>query len=384
LFKEEITMKEILDEFSKKFGKGSIMYLEEAVPEGADVEFIPTGSFAIDYAIGRRGLPLGRIMEISGFESVGKSTVLAAMIGTCQRLGGVGILIDTEHSYSPDWATTFNIDAENLLLIQPDHLEQASEMMLFLTDKIRTIHSNKPVLIGYDSIAATPTENEISGDAGVEPGKHARILSRLMRQLTGKIWEHRVAVVFVNQLREKVNFMFAGGGTAKMGGHAINFHAAVLLELKKLKQEPHRVLVEVKVVKNKLAPPFRKANFYIDFQQGIDDSPMLAELAETHGIVEKGKQGWYKFGDKNVQRAEVAAVAMPQLYESFYGPETASALLRIKDAATRPEGSIETTGEPVQDSGTESKDDAEATAAGETRTTGVKVYSRESLTGQPE
>lgn len=279
--------KELLKAIQKEFGDLSAKLLGDVSQE---VEFISTGSFALDDLLGF-GLPCGRIVEIAGWESVGKSTLCASAIGTFQRQGGLAILLDTEHSYRPEWANWFGINPDTLILVQPETMEQTADMICFIAEKVRQDAPNVPCLIAWDSVAATPLKKEVEGEfSSKDMGLHARVLSAMFRRITDVIYKQRISLLLINQLREKL--MGFGAGETKLGGHAIDFYAACLIRVYRTAQKPDRITCTAKCTKNKVATPFKSRAFEIVFEKGIDDTLAYLEYGIEAGIIEK-KGGWY-------------------------------------------------------------------------------------------
>lgn len=320
-------MEQILKEFRKKFKDDQIMYLDDTAYSSHDLGFISTGSFAIDFAIRQPGIPLGRIVELYGFPSVGKSTIAASIIGSFQKAGGIAILFDTEHSYTPNWATQFGVIPEQLILVQPGTLESCMEEMIFVVKTVRAQGTDKPVVVVHDSVAATPTQSDIDGDVGdAQVARHARILSQAMRKLVNVIWDEKISVVFINQLKERP--MAYGATRAPIGGHAIPFHAAVRIELKKkmVLPESKGIRVHAQVVKNKLAAPFRESEFEIDFESGIKDDIAIIAAAEDMGMIKQGG-GWYSIEgrDRKYRASELAEEVKYDVFTKIFGEDYARA-----------------------------------------------------------
>ena len=314
----------------KEFGDGSIMRLgDEAV---ADVETISTGSIGLDTALGVGGFPRGRIVEIYGPESSGKTTLAIHAIAEAQKRGGMAAIIDAEHAFDRFYAENLGVDTNSLLISQPDNGEQA----LQIAEKL--INSGAVDILVVDSVAALTPQAEIEGDMGDKNmGLHARLMSQAMRKLTGAISRTRTCCIFINQLREKIGVIF-GNPETTTGGNALKFYASVRLDIR-----PAAVIkdgediigrtVKVKVVKNKVAPPFRRAQFDIMFGEGISKSGEILDLATDLDIVRKSGS-WFSYdGAKLAQGREGAKAAIAA------NPELAATLERqIRDALySRPE-----------------------------------------------
>jgi recombination protein RecA len=291
-----------LDTIEKQFGKGSIMKLGEA--HKVNVETIPTGSLSLDLALGG-GIPKGRVVEIYGPESSGKTTLTLHAIAEVQKAGGTAAFIDAEHALDPAYAKRIGVDVENLLLSQPDNGEQALE----ITETL--VRSNAVDLIVVDSVAALVPRAEIEGDMGdSHMGLQARLMSQALRKLTGVISRSKATVIFINQIRMKIGVMF-GNPETTTGGNALKFYSSVRMDIRRIAQikQADEVIgnrTRVKVVKNKIAPPFREAEFDIMYNQGISRAGDVLDLATKHEIVEKAG-AWFSYkGEKIAQGREAA------------------------------------------------------------------------------
>lgn len=283
-----------LRKIEKDFGKGSIMKLGE-VAARMNVEVIPTGALPLDIALGIGGLPRGRIVEVYGPESSGKTTVSLHMIAEAQKAGGLAAFIDAEHALDPAYAKNLGVDIDNLLISQPDNGEQALEIAEAL------VRSNAIDVIVVDSVAALVPKAEIDGEMGdSHVGLHARLMSQAMRKLTAIISKSRTVVVFINQIREKVGVMF-GNPETTTGGRALKFYASVRLEVRRgetLKQGNDIIgnRTKVKVVKNKVAPPFKSAEFDIMYGEGISQEGCLVDIGTLFEVINKSG-AWYSYND---------------------------------------------------------------------------------------
>jgi recombination protein RecA len=291
-----------VDQIEKQFGKGSIMRLGESTT--VDVETIPTGSISLDLALGG-GIPRGRIIEIYGPESSGKTTVCLHAVAEVQKSGGTAAYIDAEHALDPAYAKRLGVDTDKLLISQPDSGEQALEILETL------VRSNAVDIVVIDSVAALVPQAEIEGDMGdAHMGLQARLMSQALRKLTGVINRSKTTVIFVNQLRMKIGVMF-GNPETTTGGNALKFYASVRMDIRRQAQikQGDEVIgnhVRVKVVKNKVAPPFREAEFDIMYNQGISREGDVIDLAVTQGVVDKAG-AWYEYkGEKIAQGREAA------------------------------------------------------------------------------
>ncbi len=280
----------------KKFGKGAIMPLKAA--ERVKVDVIPTGSISLDIATGIGGIPRGRIVEIFGVESSGKTTLALHVIAEAQKRGGVAVFIDAEHALDPKYAKNLGVDVENLYISQPDYGEQALEIAESL------INSGAVDVIVIDSVAALVPRDELEGDMGeAQVGKQARLMSQALRKLKGIVHKSNTALIFINQIREKIGVMFGSPETTP-GGRALKFFSDMRLEVRRLgdvKEGNEKVgyRVKVRVVKNKLAPPFREAEFDMIYGEGICRLCDLIDVATDLGILTKSGS-WYSYGDQRL------------------------------------------------------------------------------------
>jgi len=286
-----------LAQIEKQFGKGSVMKLGDS-GKNMNVETIPTGSLSLDIALGLGGIPKGRIVEIYGPESSGKTTVALHMVAEVQKRGGVAGFIDAEHALDPVYASKIGVDIDNLYISQPDNGEQALE----ITETL--VRSGAVDIIIVDSVAALVPKAEIDGDMGdSHVGLQARLMSQALRKLTAVISKSNCVVIFINQLREKVGVMF-GNPETTTGGRALKFYASVRLDVRRIEtlKQAGEVIgnrTRIKVVKNKIAPPFKEAEFDIMFGQGISREGDVLDLSANLGIINKSG-AWYAYNDAKI------------------------------------------------------------------------------------
>ncbi|WP_339711127.1 recombinase RecA [uncultured Kriegella sp.] len=313
-------LKLTLDKLDKTYGKGAVMKMGDSIVQ--DVEVIPSGSLGLDIALGVGGYPRGRVIEIYGPESSGKTTLTLHAMAEAQKNGGIAAFIDAEHAFDRFYAQKLGVDIDNLIISQPDNGEQALE----IADNL--IRSGAIDIVVVDSVAALTPKSEIEGEMGdSKMGLHARLMSQALRKLTGSISKTNCTVIFINQLREKIGVMF-GNPETTTGGNALKFYASVRLDIRRstqIKDTDGAVQgnkTRVKVVKNKVAPPFRTTEFDIMYGEGISKVGEIIDLGVQYEIVKKSGS-WFSYGDTKLGQGRDAVKALlndnPELFEELDG-----------------------------------------------------------------
>ncbi len=329
-----------LQQIERQFGKGSIMRLG-GKDQLQEIEAISTGSLGLDIALGIGGLPKGRIIEIYGPESSGKTTLTLHVVAECQKLGGVCAFVDAEHALDPQYAKKLGVNLDELLISQPDTGEQGLEIVDTL------VRSGAVSCVVVDSVAALTPKSELEGDMGDSSvGVHARLMSQAMRKLTGSISRSNCMVIFINQIRMKIGVMF-GSPETTTGGNALKFYASVRLDIRRIgaikdREEVVGNTTRVKVVKNKVAPPFKEVEFDIMYGEGISKTGELLDLGVKAGVVEKSGS-WFSYGDERIGQGRENA-------KQFLKDHPATAM-SIEDKIRASHGLDFAMAEPVADTG---------------------------------
>ncbi len=314
--KKQQALDNAFSQIEKQFGKGSVMLMGDSANHIQPIEAISTGSISVDAALGIGGFPRGRVVEVYGPESSGKTTLAIHVMAEAQRLGGTAAFIDAEHAFDPTYAANLGVDIDGLVISQPDNGEQALEITEML------IRSGAVDLIVIDSVAALVPKNELEGDMGdAQMGLQARLMSQALRKLTGIISKSHTCLIFINQIRHKIGVSF-GNPETTTGGNALKFYASIRIDIRRigaLKDQGENVgnRVRVKVVKNKLAPPFRDAEVDMVFGEGISREGDLVDLGVAHEIIQKAGS-WFSYNEERIGQGKENAKKFLREY-----PETA-------------------------------------------------------------
>ncbi len=293
---EKINLAEAISEIKEKFGEGAIMKLKEA--QKANVEVVSTGSLAVDLALGVNGIPRGRITEIYGGESTGKTTLALSIIAESQKSGGVAAFIDAEHALDPDYAKKIGVNVDDMLISQPDSAEQGLQIVESL------VRSGEVDVIVVDSVAALVPKSEVAGEMGeLQIGLQARLMSQALRKLSGIVSKTKTVLIFLNQTRMKIGIMFGNPETTP-GGLALKFYSSVRIELRKMAQikQGDQIIgsrVKVKIVKNKVAPPFKTAELDIYYNEGISNASEAINLGTKLGVIKKSG-AYFQYNDEKI------------------------------------------------------------------------------------
>ncbi len=293
---EKINLAEAISEIKERFGEGAIMKLKEA--QKANVEVVSTGSLAVDLALGVNGIPRGRITEIYGGESTGKTTLALSIIAESQKLGGVAAFIDAEHALDPDYAKKIGVNVDDMLISQPDSAEQGLQIVESL------VRSGEVDVIVVDSVAALVPKSEVAGEMGeLQIGLQARLMSQALRKLSGIVSKTKTVLIFLNQTRMKIGIMFGNPETTP-GGLALKFYSSVRIELRKMAQikQGDQIIgsrVKVKIVKNKVAPPFKTAELDIYYNEGISNASEAINLGAKLGVIKKSG-AYFQYNDEKI------------------------------------------------------------------------------------
>lgn len=325
--KEQLINK-VVKSFTDKFGEKSAGTLSSAFTPENVLGFIPTGNLIVDWCIGRRGIPLGRITELSGPYGSGKSSICAATIGAAQKKGIVCVLFDIEHSYSSDWSRLWGVDPEELILAHPQHLQEMFDQVRFTINLIKKEQPTTPIFIVVDSVSATPTAEEIEEEdstSGKQRGQHARVIGEGLRKIGDLIWNRNTALLFVSQLKDNPGITY-GTGKHKLGGHAIEFHAGLMLEVRRqayLKNKDESVYgqrIEVRAVKNKFVPPFRSRTFDLYYNEGIRPKEMVLDFLSDPALIGMITQrgGWYEYQGAKYRKEDLSKILDDSLLEKTY------------------------------------------------------------------
>lgn len=316
----------VVKDLDKKF-EGHIKTLEAKKDENAGVlGFVPSNNLAIDYVIGRRGIPIGRITELYGKSGAGKSSIVASLIGAAQKAGIISILIDAENSYDPSWARRFHVNTDELMVLEPDSLEDSFDMTRAVIEGFREADSTAPIFVAYDSVSALPTvaetEKEDSSGSSASAG-HARIISEQLRRITGLVKNQTVSLLFVSQLKDNPRATW-GDAESILGGSAIKFHAALRLKVTKMKTLKEKdkavgITIQITAVKNKFTIPYKVHTFDLYYESGFKEKEILLDfLTEDYINIIPEKQGWYDWEGVKLRKEQIVEKLDDTMLEMVY------------------------------------------------------------------
>ncbi len=353
-------IKDVVKAFEKKFGEGHATTLTKMFSPEKVRGFIPTGNLALDYVIGRPGFPIGRITEVAGPYSAGKSSVCACSIGAAQKAGIVTILIDTEHSYSSEWSEMWGVNPERLILVTPKHLQDVFDKLRYVVTLIKEDQPETPIFIVIDSVSACPSAEELEEEdstSGKQRAQHAKIIAEGLRKISDLVWNQNVAILFVSQLKDDPGSIY-GANKHKLGGHAIEFHASLMIEIRRnsyLKEqksdEPYGQKCTINTIKNKFVPPFRKRTFDLYFKEGIRPSEILLEFLGDDDLYDgnapiKKAGGWFEYGGAKYRKEDLAAKLDDSISQSVY--ETLNIVVDPKQKTKPKQIIVRTVNDPIQ------------------------------------
>lgn len=312
------TINKVVSVFTKKFGETSASTLTRAFSPEKVRGFVPTGNLCVDWVIGRPGFPLGRITEIAGPYGSGKSSLCASSIGSAQKNGIICVLFDTEHSYESSWARIWGVNPEELILITPEHIQGLFDQVKFVVNTIKETQPSSPIYIIVDSISASPTAQELEAEdstAGKQRGQHAVAIGEGLRKISNEIWNQNTALIFVSQLKDNPGMMY-GANKHKLGGHAIEFHAGLLIEVRRssfLKDKDDTVYgqrIEVRTIKNKFVEPFRSRTYDLYFNEGIRTKEIMLDFMSDPTLLNTIKKsgGWYEYEGSKYRKEDLAGL----------------------------------------------------------------------------
>lgn len=315
----------VVSALNKKFGDDCLKTLEDKLSESNALGFIPSNNVALDYVIGRRGLPAGRVVEIYGKSGSGKSSLVASLLGSAQASGAYAVLIDSENSYSPDWSRRYKVNPESLLLLEPEHIEEAFDYTRAIVESIREQQSSTPIFVAFDSVSATPTAAELAQEdssASAASAEHARIISKELRKLTGLIKDQNICLCFVSQLKDNPRVTW-GNTESILGGSAIKFHAALRLKLthtKYITKDEVKIgqTIQVQATKNKFTMPYKVRTFDLFYEDGFRPKEILLDFLSDDLSMIKEKQGWYEWEGNKIRKDDMVAKLDDSYFDLAY------------------------------------------------------------------